>query len=145
VTHPAIAQYLLALLCGIQGLATLAIDLRRTHATNPEWTRHARYHVVWQAIGTALGSFPAMALVLSPGPLQADRFYLAALLAGLPMLGFLGALAGRRLYGGALSDPNGIPPVRIAAFGSVLHIDLNLVAEVLALSLLVGTVALFGN
>ncbi len=36
--HRNIARVLLSLLCAVQGLATLGIDLNRTHATNPKWT-----------------------------------------------------------------------------------------------------------
>jgi hypothetical protein len=121
----------------------LAIDLGRTHATNPEWPRHARYHVVWQAIGTALLSVVELAILLIPGPLQPERFYLTAVLASIPMLGFFAALVGRKHHGGALSDPNGIQPARIVACGYEKHIDLNLLAEVVAFLVLLAIVILF--
>jgi hypothetical protein len=143
VTHLEIARGLLALLCGAQGAATLAIDLNRTHATNPQWPKHARFHLVWQAISYALLSLLEIALVLIPGPLREQRFYLAAILASIPMLSCLAAFVFRKMYGGALSDPNGIQPVRVAAFGSELHIDLSLTAEVAALLLLLAIVAVF--
>ena len=41
MTNQTIARDLLAILCCLQGLTTLAIDLNRTHATNPEWPGHA--------------------------------------------------------------------------------------------------------
>lgn len=143
MTHSAIARGLLALLCGAQGVGTLAIDLNRTHATNPEWPRHARFHLVWQAISYEFLSLLEMALVLMPGPHLEERFYLAAVLTTIPMLSCLAASVCRKMYGGALSDPNGIPPVRLAVFDSELHFDLNLAAEVAALLMLVGFVALF--
>jgi hypothetical protein len=102
VTHSSIARDLLALLCGLQGLGTLAIDLGHTHATNPEWSRHARYHVVRQAISSALLSIVELVLILGAGPFREGRFYLAAILASVPMLGFFAALIGSGLYGGAL-------------------------------------------
>ena len=86
MTHSAIARGLLSLLCGAQGVATLAIDLNRTHATNPQWTSHARFHLVWQAISYALLSLLEVALILMPGPIRDQRFYLAAILASIPML-----------------------------------------------------------
>ena len=143
MTHSSIARGLLALLCGVQGLGTLVIDLGRTHATNPEWPRHARYHVVWQVISSVLLSIVELVLVLSAGPFREDRFYLAAILASVPMLGFFGALIGSRIYGGALSDPNGIQPARIVVFGSEVHIDFSLVTEVVAISMLLAIVLLF--
>jgi hypothetical protein len=132
------------LLCGFQGLGTLLIDLGRTHASNPDWLRHARYHVVWQAISTAVLSLLELALLLIPGRYQAERFYLAAVLASIPMLGFFGAFATRKLFGSALSDPNGIPPVKIVILRSEKWIDLNLVAEAVAFTVLLAIVALFG-
>jgi hypothetical protein len=143
VTHLAIARALLALLCGTQGVATLAIDLNHTHATNPQWPGHARFHLVWQATSYALLSLLEVALVLVAGPYREQRFYLAAILASIPMLSCLVAFFCRKTYGGALYDSNGILPVRIRAFGSELHIDLNLAAEIAALLLLLAIVSLF--
>jgi hypothetical protein len=143
VTHSSIARGLLALLCGLQGLATLVIDLGHTHATNPEWPRHARHHVVWQVISSALLSIVELVLILGAGSFQEERFYLAAILASIPMLGFFAALIGRRIYGGALSDLNGIQPARIVVLGSELHIDISLVTEVAALLMLLAIVLLF--
>jgi hypothetical protein len=80
VTHLSIARDLLAVLCGMQGVATFAIDLNHTHATNPLWLRHARFHLVWQAISYALLSLFEVALVLAHGPFLELRFYLAAVL-----------------------------------------------------------------
>jgi hypothetical protein len=59
------------------------------------------------------------------------------------MLGFFAALIGSRIYGGALSDTNGMRPARIVAFGSELHIDLNLVIEAVAFLMLLAIVLLF--
>lgn len=143
MTHMAIARGLLAILCGMQGAGTLLIDLNRTHATNPLWPKHARFHLVWQAMSYAVLSLLEIALILAPGPVQVERFYLAAIFACIPMVSCLGAFAWRKKYGGALSDPNGIPPVRVAFFGLEHHIDLNLLAEVFALLMLFAIVALF--
>jgi hypothetical protein len=77
--HALVARILLSLLCALQGLATLAIDFNRTHATNPAWTGHARFHVVWQSISVALLSILELALIWWHGPYQKDGFYLAFL------------------------------------------------------------------
>lgn len=143
MTHAAIAQILLAALCGAQGMATLAIDLNRTHATNPLWLRHARFHLVWQVVSYALLAVIEVALILAPGPLAKPRFYLAAVLASVPMAGCFTAFFLKNLYGGALSDPNGIPPIQLRVLGSQIHIDLNLAAEIAGLLLLIVAVALF--
>jgi hypothetical protein len=127
------ACILLTGLCGIQGLATLGVDLHRTHATNPLWPSHARFHVVWQSLNVALLSALEIGLIWWHGPHATQRFYLAAILASVSGFGFLLALLGKRLYGGRLSDPNGIPPARIAIAGRVLAVDLNLAAILAAL------------
>jgi hypothetical protein len=141
--HAVIARWLLALLCGAQGIGTLAIDLNHTHACNPSWTRHARFHVVWQTIDVALLALAEVVLVVAEGPFRDQRFYLAAVLASIPMLGFFAAFVSQRIYGGALSDPNGIRPQSLVLFGSERAIDLNFTVELMALVILVGIVELF--
>ena len=126
--HRVVARGLLALLCIIQGLVTMAIDLSHTHATNPLWPRHARFHLVWQVISTVCFCALEVALLCWRGHYTEQRFYLALVLTCIPLLGFLGALIGRSIYGGALSDPNGIPPAKVDIFGKVHHFDLNVVA-----------------
>jgi hypothetical protein len=145
VTNQAIARGLLAVLCCLQGLATLAIDLNRTHATNPEWPGHARFHLVWQSATIAWLALLEIVLILAAGPYQAQRFYLAAVLAGIPMLGFFASLIGRSMYQGALSDANGIRPATITVRGSRLRIDLNLAAEIGGVLALAAIVALYSH
>ena len=76
-----LARISLSFLCAIQGMATLAIDLNRTHAANPAWTGHARFHVVWQSASVALLSVLELALIWMRGPYREGGFYLASLLA----------------------------------------------------------------
>jgi hypothetical protein len=59
------------------------------------------------------------------------------------MVSCLAAFASRGNYGGAFSDPNGILPVSMHAFGREIHVDLNLAAEVIALFVLLMAVVLF--
>jgi len=141
--HRFIARFLLASLCTIQGFVTLAIDLGPTHATNPLWARHARFHVVWQSLGAFLLCAAEVALVCWPGPREAQRFYLAAGLTLLPLLAFLCALAGVKIYGGALSDPNGMPRARVKFLGTVHYMDMNVVAIAAALLVLSVAVILY--
>jgi hypothetical protein len=143
VTNQAIARGLLASLCLLQGLATMAIDLGRTHATNPMWPGHARFHLVWQTAAFVWLALLEVWLLLIAGPLMDQRFYLAAILAGIPMFGFFTALISRRIYKGTLSDPNGMKPAFIKLRRSTFRIDLNLVAEVAGLLTLAAIVAFY--
>lgn len=141
--HQLLARILLAVYCGLQGLGTAIIDLGRTHATHPRWIGHARYHVVWQTCTVLVLAVVELALLLGPGPLLSERFYLSVLLAGVPVVGFFAALVTRRLYGGTLSDPEGIPPLKLRIGNSSRDIDLNVVAEVAAVCALLAIVAIF--
>jgi hypothetical protein len=125
-----IARMLLGTFCIVQGLATIVLDMNRTHAAHPQWLGHARFHVVWQTGTTAALSILEVALLWFPGELEAERFYLVALLACMPMIGFFVALVMRHLYGGTLSDPGGISPVRFTLLDRQIQLDMNLVAEV---------------
>ena len=121
MTNHAIARGLLAIFCCLQGLGTMVVDLDRTHATNSEWPGHARFHLVWQVATVALLALFEMVLLLARGPLPDQRFYLAATLAAIPILGFFAAFIGRGLYRGTLSDPNGIQPATIEIPGLKLR------------------------
>ena len=43
-----ISKILLTLICFGFGTLTPLIDFNESHATNPLWTGHARFHLVWQ-------------------------------------------------------------------------------------------------
>jgi hypothetical protein len=145
VEHHNIARGLLAILCGCQGIATPVIDLSRTHATNPAWTGHARFHLVWQVSTVILMSLLEVALIWWPGPYEQQRFYLTVIVTGVPLLAFLIALIGRKAYDGALSDPNGIQPVRVSVFGKVVQFDLNQVVVMVALLILASILVLYAG
>jgi len=137
------ARFLLAIFCGVQGLATIILDLNRTHAAHPQWLGHARFHVVWQTATVATLAALEVGLLAFPGPLMSERFYLVALLAYAPMIGFFAALVTRHLYGGTLSDPGGIPPVRFKLGGREMKVDMNLVAEIAGIITVAVIAALF--
>jgi hypothetical protein len=141
--HHIIARCLLAILCGCQGIATPVIDLSRTHATNPAWTGHARFHLVWQVATVVLMSLLEVALIWWPGPYEEQRFYLTVIVTSIPLLAFLIALIGRKAYDGALSDPNGIQPTQLAIFGKIIQFDLNQVVVTAALLVLAATLAVY--
>lgn len=135
-----LARLALSSLCMVQGVATIAIDCNRRHATNPLWPRHARFHVVWQTLTVALLSVMEVVLIWSG---RSDAFYLASLLAALSPIAFLAAFSVRRMFGGTLSDPNGIPSARVRVLGVMRSFDMNLVAVLVALFALVVINAIY--
>lgn len=145
MTHQQMACDLLGFFCASQGVATLALDLNRTHAANPLWLHHARFHVVWQATTTAALAGVELALLFAFGAVTPGRFYLVLSLAGLPVFGFFAALLSRQIYGGTLSDPNGIRPMMIRSGSKVYRVDLNLVAEIAAIFSIAVILVLYRN
>lgn len=131
-----IARILLTVATLGYGLVTIKADFNATHATNPEWTPHARFHVVWQILSYSGIAVIALCLIWFDGPLPRERLYLAAALA-LAVYGafFLTAL-GRPLYGGALFDDNGYPPFK-APVGTGKW-DVNVTAFTVMTALLAG-------
>jgi hypothetical protein len=143
VDHRWEARAALSLLCGIQGIATVVVDLNRTHATNPEWTQHARFHVVWQTVNAVLMATIELGLVWSGLLGQSLGFYLALLLTSLSPIAFLATWAVTRQFGGSLSDPNGIRPMRLTFASRVIEIDMNMVAVFAAMLTMILIVSIY--
>jgi hypothetical protein len=127
-----------------QGIMPVFIDLNRTHATNPLWTGHARFHLVQQVFTLLPAAVIEVALLWYPGGAFHARFYLAALLTATSLAGFLVAACTRTLYGGTLHDPKGMRPVRLCIGSRTVVFDLNVPIVLLAAVLLLGAVLLFG-
>ena len=108
------------------------------------WTGHARFHVVWQIISQCLFSGFAGWLAWHRGPGVDANFYWATAILAIPLFGFLAATIMRSGYGGALFDPNGIPPVPVTIFGKRREVDVNLVVVVVGLLVLAGIVMVYG-
>jgi len=94
------------------GFVTIKADFNRTHATNPLWTPHARFHVVWQVLSYTGIAVIALCLIWLNGPLPRERLLLAGALGAAVYGAFFAALVARKLFGGALYDQNGYPPFR---------------------------------
>jgi hypothetical protein len=115
-------------------------DSNNTHATNPSWTAHARYHVVWQVSSYVYVALIALFLIWTAG---ADKWplWIAALLAAATYGGFWTAAIFKPVFSGRFVDEvNGVPPFK---FGSV-EADANVTLFVgFVLVLAAGVWALF--
>lgn len=133
-----IARVLLTLATIGYGVITVKADFNKTHATNPAWTPHARFHVVWQITSYVGFGLIAFALIWTPGPYAVERLYLAAAFAGVVYGAFFIALATMPLYGGSTFDPNGYRPFTVRIGGPRL-MDVNVTAfSVMSVLLILG-------
>ena len=110
VDHILIAKILLTLTTAGWAFATVLADFNATHATNPKWTPHARFHVVWQISSYVGFGVLALALIWWPGPLALERLYLVALMSAIVYAAFFAALIAMPVYGGRAYDENGYQP-----------------------------------
>jgi hypothetical protein len=107
-----IARLLFTLMTVGWAVLTLVADFNKTHATNPKWTPHARFHVVWQISSYVGFGMLAFALIWWPGPLAVERLYLVALMGAIVYAAFFAALIAMPIYGGAAYDKNGYQPFK---------------------------------
>ena len=108
--HILLARILFTVATAGWALATVIADFNKTHATNPKWTGHARFHVVWQISSYVGFGLLALALIWWPGPLALERLYLVAVMGGIVYAAFFAAVIAMPLYGGAAHDDNGYQP-----------------------------------
>jgi hypothetical protein len=138
-----LARILLTLVTIGYGAITVLADFNKTHATNPKWTPHARFHVVWQISSYVGFGLLALALTWWPGPDAVARLYLVAVMGAIVYIAFFVAVFAMPIYGGATYDDNGYLP-----FAAPLPIiarkwDVNITAfTVLAAILIAGVVSI---
>jgi len=105
--HILLARVLLTLMTAGWAFATVIADFNNTHATNPKWTPHARFHVVWQISSYVGFGLLSLALIWGPGPLALERLYLVAVMGAIVYGAFFVALLAMPVYGGKVTDTNG--------------------------------------
>jgi hypothetical protein len=135
-TDNLIARVLLTLTTLGYGLVPMIVDLSKTHATNPTWTSHARFHVVWQVTSYCGVGLIALFLIWTAGPVS--KLWLAAGLAAAMYAGFFVTVFAMPRFGGTLVDANGVPPLgKTTIGGKVVVFDANLTAFSVMVALLV--------
>jgi hypothetical protein len=136
-----LARILLTLATVGYGFVTIKADFNRTHASNPAWTPHARFHVVWQITSYAGFGLLALALIWAPGPYPAERLWLACAFAAIVYGAFFIALLAMPLYGGRTYDDNGYQPFRVPIGNRARLWDVNVTAfSVLSLVLFAAVI-----
>ncbi|MFQ6548085.1 hypothetical protein AADZ90_009005 [Aestuariibius sp. 2305UL40-4] len=120
-------------------------DWNASHATNPSWTGHARYHVVWQVSSYDFTALLSLILIWTAGP-DAAALWVPALLALAIYGGFWIAWATRPIYGGVLQDKvNGVPDIHYRIFGRAFAVDANVSLFLpLTLSTVAATMLVWG-
>ena len=138
LTYELLARVLLTLVTAGYGFVTILADFNKTHASNPKWTPHARFHVVWQ-INSYIG-FGLLALVLLwwPGPYAMERLILVAVMGAIVYAAFFAALFAKPLYGGGTYDDNGYQPFAAPIPVVAKRWDVNITAFCVQLVLLAG-------
>jgi hypothetical protein len=140
------ARILLTLTILGYALVTIKADFNKTHATNPKWTPHARFHVVWQILSYAGVGLVALYLVWIDGPQPLERLYLAAALSAAIYGGFFLSVFSRPMFGGSLYDDNGYQPFKPPIGPSSWRWDANVTAfTVLSAIMVVGVAAVLAG
>ena len=140
-----LARILLTLVTLGYGFATIIADFNATHATNPKWTPHARFHVVWQICSYTGLALLALALLWLPGAYATERLILVAVMAGIVYAAFFIAVFAMPLYGGGAYDDNGYQPFAAPIPIFAKRWDVNITAFSIQVALLAaGSLAIVG-
>ena len=121
-----ISKVLLTLLLLGFAIITPLIDFNESHATNPLWTGHARFHLVWQVNAMILSSFLSLYLLWITG--DSLSLGLVYCIIYLWIIAIALTLFSMSLYDGELNDVNGVPPIKQKLFGKNILIDRNVQA-----------------
>jgi hypothetical protein len=141
IDHILIARILLTLNVAGWAVATVIADFNKTHATNPQWTPHARFHVVWQISSYVGFGLIAAALIWWPGTLATERLYLVLAMCIAVYAAFFIAVATMPVYGGAAYDANGYLPFDAPVPIIAKKWDVNITAFSIQLAILAGSIA----
>lgn len=137
-----LAKVLLTLATLGYSLGTVIADLNRTHATNPLWTPHARFHVVWQVSSYIGIAVVALLLIWAPGGAEIERLYLVCGLTFAVFASFFATWIAMPVYGGTNFDQNGYPPSLVRIAGRTIMMDANFTAITVNSALLIAAFAL---
>lgn len=138
-----VAQILLTISTVLITGAPLRADLHPSHATNPLWTPHARFHVVWQVLSYAcLGIVNLYLIWFSPG---IEDLVLSAAILGCIIIGFFLTAVNIKRFHGKFYDDNGyVPFARPKLFGKSIEMDVNATGfSIFALVLILSMISIY--
>ncbi len=121
-----ISKILLTITCIGFGTITPLIDFNESHATNPLWTGHARFHLVWQVNAMIITAM--LSLLILWAFYSTPNHLIVILLNFLWIISFYFSVIGMKLYDGELNDINGVPPILMNILGKKYEIDRNIQA-----------------
>ena len=138
-----LAQTLVTLATVLITGAPLFADLNKTHATNPLWTPHARYHVVWQVLSYA--NFGILNIYLIWVEPNNGRLALSCIILFCIIVGFFCAAISIKRFGGKFYDTNGyLPFARPMILGRPVELDVNAVGfSAFTIVLIAAAVAIY--
>ncbi len=111
------AKILLTLSSLGYSLIPFLFDSNETHWYNPSWTRHARFHCVWQVMSYVYIAILALVLIWTAGDSH-WQIWIAAALSACAYGGFWTAVILRNKIGLNLVDEvNGVPPFVLPLIG----------------------------
>lgn len=125
MNHLLIQILLTAVTAGYSVVPVIA-DFNRTHATNPLWDPHARFHVVWQVSSYAGAALLNLYLIWFDTASD-ENLLLAGGFAACMYAGFFVAVMTKSRYGGALYNENGYPPFKLRLGDYEVPLEPNLV------------------
>jgi len=139
--HYLVPRILISLVAVAISVGPMFADFNKTHATNPLWTPHARFHVVWQVLTQTGVSAVILYLLWVPSTDYLTHIWLAAVLIYVWIASFFATLASMTLFDGSLKDVNGIKPFRFNIFGTIYLVDTNLFGGTILM--IINTAAVF--
>lgn len=99
------AVRVLMTICAFEFFGPCIRDSNKSHLTNPDWTGHARFHLMWQLGIMFFAGLITLALIWLPDPLRPIHLYVASAILATNLLGFWAAAFLVRLYDGRIFVP----------------------------------------